>query len=157
MPNKTTISSIQTTLIQSPSEENEYSVICSTTITTQDGQSFTALGAAKCNGNIDESIQVAAQKAEVRAREKCIEQKDSFSLPQNSIGNTLETRGVLSPKSQLNGGGGKPITQGQINLLETLCAGKHNSLVHVCQNHYNKIPGQLTGFEANELIRKLKE
>lgn len=59
--------------------------------------------------------------------------------------------------SKFNGGGNKPISSSQINLIEKLGRERHVAPVEKSLEMFGKEINELRGGEANELIRLLKE
>lgn len=62
---------------------------------------------------------------------------------------------TITNKSKLNGGGNKPISEGQINCLQNIALHKALNINDLCQQKYGKDLDQLVGSQANELIKSL--
>ena len=162
------IQSITPEILQSPNADNEYHAIVKSTITTANNKSFAGLGDAyesedlPRNHVLDYAYGVSIAHA-VRLASSCsgagsnlpqtgstevidIEISELISAPENEI-----------DKSKLNGGGNKPASSKQKELIHKLaekqCTTGDKASMKICKTHLE----ELTGAQANQVIKKLKE
>lgn len=79
----------------------------------------------------------------------------TMPLPNSSVSSS--SFGTQSDdKGRLAGGGNKPASEKQINLLVMLADQQRKNLEVICSSRYRKNSGQLLGREADELIKELR-
>ena len=162
------IQSITPQIVQSPNANNEYHAIVSSTITTKNNESFTGLGEAYASESIPKvhvlecarntSIANAAFLASLAVG-------SGFDRPQTSSTDVIEieTSGVISTpqndldKSKLNGGGNKPVSPKQKELIKKLAENQLTTGNKASMKICNIPLEELTGAQANQVIKKLKE
>ena len=162
------IQSITPEIVQCPNADNEYHAIVSSTITTKNNESFTGLGEAYASESIPKvhvlecarntSIANAAFLASIAVG-------SGFGRPQTSSTDVIEieTSGVISTpqndldKSKLNGGGNKPVSPKQKELIKKLAENQlttgDKAAMKICKTHLE----ELTGAQADQVIKKLKK
>lgn len=116
----------------------------------KDGQVYTDVGIggnmqeAKMNAKHNLSDMMKAILSHGKNYEYCY---DNYNLTQTNI---------IKNKSNLNGGGNKPISDGQINCLQKMASQKGMNINDLTQKQYGKDLSQLIGSQADELIKSLK-
>lgn len=79
----------------------------------------------------------------------------TMPLPNSSVASS--SFGTQSDdKGRLAGGGNKPVSEKQLNLLSMLAEQNRQNLEAICSSRYRKNSGQLLGREADELIKELR-
>lgn len=152
--------------LQVPSESNQHMAIVEASLKT-DALEITEFGtasAASCNTNdfqvildkarhnAQEHIQASYSQAIGTKPQEQIQSKHQESLPPLAgMNNSIPT-----DTSKLNGGGNKPASSKQTDLIEKLAHKQHTSADTLSQSMYNKPLQDLTGAEADAVIKKLK-
>ena len=173
------IKSLHTQLIIFPNESNNHTCICSATLETSDGKKFTDLGESTHNhlpaASTDQLITMAADRAKSRvlfdAYHLSFNSILSNTIPHDAIDTTCTQidsteRNNLSSsehrilpqvidKNTLKGGGNKPITEKQKKLIETKSKKKGLSGNELSWKIINKDIDELTGAEADLVIKSI--
>ena len=124
------IQSMNTDILQIPSEQNRYHAVVRHTLTLKTGESYSAIGHCVPDGKISSinTLDKAQEKAfkksfrlASQASGKVYDSAWQIDSPQSSKSNTSHSFIVSSDstdKSKMNGGGNKPITEKQIKLIK---------------------------------------
>ena len=167
------IKTLHTQVILFPTEDNNHTCICSATLETCDGRKFTDLGESTHHlpaGSIDQLITLAADRAKSRVlftashlpaiscRPDVID--TTFSLVDcTGADNLPSSEHRILPqvidKNALKGGGSKPITEKQKSLIESKSKKKGLSGNESSQKIINKNIDELTGAEADLVIKSI--
>ena len=159
------IKSLEAKIVQTPSPDNDFTAISSATLVTEEGKVFTDIGDAN-----PDNVPVACSKNYIRmasTRAKARVLSDAFNLPSMlddySDDAPFEPSQVVydvtpaeNNKFSKNGGGTKPISEGQLNYIDGLCAKKGDNPEALAQDKFGKPLSDLVGQEADELIKLLR-
>ena len=159
------IKSLEATIVQAPCQSNDFTAICTATLVTEEGKVFTDIGDAN-----PDNVPVACSKNYIRmasTRAKAWVLSDAFNLPSMlddySDDAPFEPSQVVydvtpaeNNKFSKNGGGTKPISEGQLNYIDGLCAKKGDNPETLAQGKFGKPLSDLVGQEADELIKLLR-
>jgi len=163
------IQSMNTDILQIPSEQNRYHAVVRHTLTLKTGESYSAIGHCVPDGKISSinTLDKAQEKAfkksfrlASQASGKVYDSAWQIDSPQSSKSNTSHSFIVSSDstdKSKMNGGGNKPITEKQINLIKDIARKNSIDIEALMKEKFGKILYDLNGSEANEIIRELKK
>ncbi len=130
--------------------------VCQTTIQGKEGFSATMTGEGR---TIQEASEMALSNMQ-RELERLTSQS-SCEQPKHQQANkdfygASNKRQTPQSKDALNGGGAKPASDKQIEFLLNVGGQRGIPVEQLCQERYGKSIGNLTGGEANTLIRELK-
>lgn len=113
-----------------------------------------------------ESLQAARAKALASAErmfcERFIALSTASSVPTvspSTVAPCLLTRGHANSARRLdtfNGGGSKPITPGQQELIQKIAGERRIAAAPLCHDMFGKGLSDITGAEANKIIRRMK-
>ena len=167
------IKTLHTQVILFPTEDNNHTCICSATLETCDGRKFTDIGESTHHlptGSTGHLITLAADRAKSRVlftashlpaipcRPDVID--TTFSLVDcTGADNLPSSEHRILPqvidKNALKGGGNKPITEKQKSLIESKSKKKGLSGNESSQKIINKNIDELTGAEADLVIKSI--
>ena len=85
------------------------------------------------------------------------QQTDSLQPAQIPTYPSNSARTDSSDKSKMNGGGNKPISEKQLNLIKTRASQKDTDPESLAQNKFGKSLTKLNGSEAHEIIGLLND
>ena len=167
------IKTLHTQVILFPNEDNNHTCICSATLETCDGRKFTDIGESTNHlsvGSADQIITLAADRAKSRVlftashmpaipyRPDAIDttgsQIDSTG-PDNLASSEHRILPQVIDKNTLKGGGNKSITEKQKSLIESKSKKKGLSGNESSQKIINKNIDELTGTEADLVIKSI--
>ncbi len=165
------IQKISTKIVQLPSVDNGYMTIASTTVVFDDGREFTDVGDASPDnvpkGCAARYVSMASTRSKGRALSDALNIKNMVEdagqvRSQDYSGEVIDVeyrevkQGAIPVASEVrNGGGSKPATQKQIDLIEM--KGKKKSIDHLnyVYTKFGKNLDQLCGSEADAIIKEL--
>jgi len=163
------IQSMHTDILQIPSEQNKYHAVAKHTVTFKSGESYSAIGSALPDDKVSflETLEKAQEFAlrdafhlAHQARRKVPNYGQQIDSPQPSEIASLSSH-TLRPddidKRKWNGGGNKPITQNQINLIKRMAGKKNTDPELLVRNNFGKKLEMLNGSEAHEVIGLLND
>ena len=167
--NNLDIQSLNIEVLQIPSDQNKYHAVAKQTVIFKTGESYSAIGSAFPNSNIPgfdtlkKAQELAMEKVlnlaqQVRKNTPYSNQQVESSHPSeiaSSPSNTPRVDGI--DKSKWNGGGNKPITQRQIDLIKRRAEECHTNADDLVRHKFGKSLPMLNGSEANEVIQHLKK
>jgi hypothetical protein len=158
------ITSHDVVVVQIPGTDNNYHAICNVRITTPSGQ-FSSIGEAQ--GANTATVQGLLQQAELDGYERALnllhtsthtqhqepsvpwdEEASHITFPDNKLTNMRATSGNA-------GGGSKPASQKQQDVISKLCAKNNMDCKTFIQSTCGKEIHQLQGNEAHNLIQFL--
>ena len=165
------IQKISTTLVQLPSVNNGYMTIASTTVVLDDGREFTDVGDASPDnvpkGCAGRYVSMASTRSKGRALSDALNIKNMVEdagreMSQEYTGDVVdvEYREVkqealpASPEVR-NGGGSKPATQKQMDLIAAKAKKKYIDHYEYAYKRFEKNLDQLCGSEADAIIKEL--
>ena len=167
------IKTLHTQVILFPTEDNNHTCICSATLETSDGRKFTDIGESTNHlpaGSPDQIITLAADRAKSRVlltashipaipcRSDAIDTTCS-QVDSTGADNLPSSEHRILPqvidKNALKGGGNKPITEKQKSLIESKSKKKGLSGNESSQKIINKNIDELTGAEADLVIKSI--
>lgn len=163
------IQSITPEILQCPNADNEYHAIVKSTITTTNNKSFTGLGEAYESEDLPRNhvLEWASGASLAHAAYLASCSHTGVDAKRSQTGSTeiieIETSTpVSSPqnetdKSKLNGGGNKPASPKQKNLIIQLAENQLTTGNKASMKICNIPLEELTGAQANQVIKKLKE
>lgn len=163
------IQSITPEILQCPNADNEYHAIVKSTITSTNNKSFAGLGEAYESEDLSRNHVLgwasgASLVQAVRLASSCSAGVGSGSSQTGSteIIEIEASTPVSSPqnepdKSKLNGGGNKPASPKQKNLIIQLAENQLTTGNKASMKICNIPLEDLTGAQANQVIKKLKE
>jgi len=153
------IRGINSTINQIPSPTNGHAAIVTSAVVTEYG-SFSGIGAATpeaVNGSThpQDLLDRAWQESLLRSAGMA-----STSLPcaQKVIDvptSLPPSKAAVPAQQRMNGGGGKPASEKQMNLINTLCVKQFVSPEEMASTLCNKPLEQLTGADANKIIQTM--
>ena len=138
-------------LVQIPAKENNNTAIINLQIKTKEDYNINCIGAYTGDNNQNTSMIIEA--ASEQAKDKIFEVLYSGSSYNN---NNQYNSTQSQDKSKLNGGGNKPITQGQINYINGLADKKHIDAGQIANQVCGKKLDACVGEEAQKIINHLK-
>lgn len=168
------IKSLKVETLQIPSDANGQLCVCKAELQTEDGSTFVDIGDATPDnvpqGCVDSFMRVASTRAKSRVIE------DAFNIC-SSLQDQLNSSEYGMPKAQAidvdftditkdktqciqgkyDGGGTKPASEKQLNLIKSLASRQSLSASDLADNMFNKSIDELQGGEANQLIKRLKK
>lgn len=165
--------SLKVETVQIPSDANGQRCVCKAELQTEDGRTFVDIGDATPDnvphGCVDSFMRVAS----TRAKSRVIEDAYNISLfsqdeiKSNEIDTSSETAVVADfkdfpdddlkiAKGKNAGGGTKPASEKQLNLIKSLASRQSLSIDDIALDMFNKSIDELQGGEANQMIKKLK-
>lgn len=166
------IAELAVNLIQSPDASNNNTAICSAKLKTEDGKLFEDIGDANPNnvprGCVDSFIRVASARAKSRVISDAYNLKSLLGDSSNSIDSSRDNKVIdvdfevmsqgqaSTQKQALNGGGSKPLSAKQSELIYSLAERKGTDAQSLAMQMFGKSVQELQGSEANELIQSLK-
>ena len=167
------IKTFHTQVILFPNEDNNHTCICSATLETCDGRKFTDIGESTHHlpsGSTEQLITLAADRAKSRVLFTA-SSIPTISCRPDVIDTTcsqVDTTGAdnlpssehrilpqVIDKNTLKGGGNKPITEKQKSLIESKSKKKGLSGNESSQKIINKNIDELTGAEADLVIKSI--
>ena len=163
------IQSMNTDILQIPSEQNQFHAVAKHTVTFKSGESYSAIGSALPNDKVssletlDKAQDIAFQNAfhlAHQARRKMGnygQQIDSLQPAQTRISPSNPARTDSMDKAKMNGGGNKPISEKQLNLIKTRASQKDTDADSLARNKFGKSLAKLSGSEAHEIIGLLND
>jgi hypothetical protein len=146
------------TIQQKPSEDNYFHAICYVTVCTSTGHSTVAIGESK--GHSWDDVHGLLQQAEQNGYEKAVAFVENSIPPERNYPSwNAKPQHPFSGQRNLsstNGGGNKPVSEKQMNLIKSLC-NKHsiNSDEYMTKK-FNMSLEMLNGSQANQIINELK-
>lgn len=161
---KVQVKSTSSKPFQIPTESNQHMGIVEVSLKINNLKitDFGMASAASCNTN---DPQVILDEARHNAQERVTQAAYSLFNPQENMQQkppevlpSLAGMNNSTPvdASKMNGGGNKPASSKQTDLIEKLAHKQHTSADTVSQSMYNKLLQDLTGAEADAVIKKLK-
>lgn len=163
------IQSMHTDILQIPSENNQFHAVAKHTVTFKSGESYSAIGSALPDDKVssletlDKAQDIAFQNAFHLARQARRNaplfgtQIDSSQPSEIASSSSSTPRPDGIDKSKWNGGGNKPITQNQINLIKRMAGKKNTDPELLVRNNFGKKLEMLNGSEAHEVIGLLND
>jgi len=158
--------------IQLPDASNGNTAIFSAKLTTEDGRVFKDIGDANPNnvprGCTESFIRVASSRAKARVMSDAYNIKSLLGDILNSADTSKDNKVIdadfdvvgqtqqSSQKQALNGGGSKPLSAKQSELIYSLAERKGVDAQSLAMQMFGKSVQELQGSEANELIQSLK-
>jgi len=158
--------------IQLPDASNGNTAIFSAKLTTEDGRVFKDIGDANPNnvprGCTESFIRVASSRAKARVMSDAYNIKSLLGDILNSADTSKDNKVIdadfdvvgqtqqSSQKQALNGGGSKPLSAKQSELIYSLAERKGTDAQSLAMQMFGKSVQELQGSEANELIQSLK-
>ena len=161
------IQSMNTDILQIPTEQNKYHAVAKHTVSFKSGESYSAIGSALPDDKtssidtLEKAQEFAFQYAFDLARQarRIVphygKQIDSLQQPKNTTYSSNPARPDSIDKSKMNGGGNKPISEKQIGLIKSRAEKSNTDAEELVYKKFGKHITQLTGSEANEVIRIL--
>lgn len=160
------IKSLDVDIQQIPSSDNQDTAVCRATLTNTDNQRFSDVGSAQGSpDDRDSTICEASMKAQCRVlhRANVLQDDGIFDTVSRPVcatqgaGDITAGSPSVHPKAALNGGGSKPASAPQLQLLSTLARERNRSVESLSQNTFGKMPVEMSGAQANQLIQQLKQ
>lgn len=163
------IQSMNTDILQIPSEQNKYHAVAKHTVTFKSGESYSAIGSALPDDKtssidaLEKAQEFAFQNAFDLARQSrrklgnYSQQTDSLQPTQPSTYPSNTARTDSMDKAKMNGGGNKPISEKQLNLIKTKASQKDTDAESLARNKFGKSLAMLSGSEAHEIIGLLND
>ena len=163
------IQSMNTDILQIPSEQNKYHAVAKHTVTFKSGESYSAIGSALPDDKtssldtLEKAQEFALRDAFYlahQARRKVAnygQQIDSLQPAQIPTYPSNPARTDSIDKSKMNGGGSKPISEKQLNLIKTRASQKDTDADSLARNKFGKSLAKLSGSEAHEIIGLLND
>ena len=162
------IQSIVPEIIQCPNNENGFHAIVKSTITTQDNKTISELGEVYASDSLSKAdvlkeaqINALSDAASIIRAIQDINTQDykpdnggRFGI--NNSAPELVSKNT-SDKNKFNGGGNKPASDKQKNLINSLAKQKQLSAEEECMQLCNVHLNNLSGAQADMVIKKLKE
>ncbi len=158
--------------IQLPDASNGNTAIFSAKLTTEDGRVFKDIGDANPNnvprGCTESFIRVASSRAKSRVISDAYNLKSILGDILNSADTSRDNKVIdvdfevmdqnqqPTQKQALNGGGSKPLSAKQSELIYSLAERKGVDAQSLAIQMFGKSVQELQGSEANELIQSLK-
>ncbi|XUD94355.1 DRBM domain-containing protein [Oleidesulfovibrio alaskensis] len=151
------IKRIETKLVSQA--QNEW--ICSATMETETGYRVTKLGQG-------DSLQQAEDRAVRHATDAIAFLENACEYNETSLQSQHRTsrsssgasyqqyQAQTEDKSRFNGGGSKQASEKQLNLIEQLAQKKRCDAEYACRGEFGIGLNQITGAQANQLIKSLK-
>ena len=161
--------SMHTDILQIPSEQNKYHAVAKHTVTFKSGESYSAIGSALPDDKVssleilDKAQDIAFQNAFHLARQarrkvgNYGQQTDSLQTAQTSTYSSNAVRSDGIDKARMNGGGNKPISEKQLNLIKRMAGKKNTDPELLVRNNFGKKLEMLNGSEAHEVIGLLND
>lgn len=161
--------SMHTDILQIPTEQNNYHAVAKHTVTFKSGESYSAIGSALPDDKtssidtLEKAQEFAFQNAfhlAHQARRKLgnyEQQIDSLQPPKNTTYSSKTARPDAIDKSKMNGGGNKPATDKQIELIKSRAEKNNTDANELVYKKFGKHISQITGSEANDVIRILNK
>ena len=163
------VQSMNTDILQIPSEQNKYHAVVKHTVTFKSGESYSAIGSALPDDKTS-SIDTLEKAQELalcdafylahQARRKVAnygQQIDSLRPAQIPTYPSNSARTDSMDKAKMNGGGNKPISEKQLNLIKTRASQKDTDADSLARNKFGKSLAKLSGSEAHEIIGLLND
>jgi hypothetical protein len=168
------VKKITTTLVQLPSEDNGYMTIASTTVVLDDGREFTDVGDASPDnvpkGCAARYVSMASTRSKGRALSDALNIKNMVEdagqvRSQDYTGEVIDVEyrevkqeALLASPEMLNAGGGsKPATQKQIDLISRNAQKKSIDHFEYAYKRFGKSLDELCGSEADAIIKELNK
>ena len=163
------IQSMNTDILQIPSEQNKYHAVAKHTVTFKSGESYSAIGSALPDDKtssldtLEKAQEFAFQNAFDLARQArrivphYSQQTDSLQPAQTPTYPSNPARPDSIDKSKMNGGGSKPISEKQLNFIKTRASQKDTDADSLARNKFGKSLAKLSGSEAHEIIGLLND
>ena len=163
------IQSMNTDILQIPSEQNKYHAVAKHTVTFKSGESYSAIGSALPDDKtssidaLEKAQEFAFQNAFDLARQarRIVphhgQQTDSLQPAQTPTYPSNTARTDSMDKAKMNGGGNKPISERQLNLIKTKASQKDTDAESLARNKFGKSLARLSGSEAHEMIGLLTD
>ena len=161
--------SMNTDILQIPSEQNQFHAVAKHTVSFKSGESYSAIGSAlpddktSSTDTLEKAQEFAFQNAFDLARQArrivphYIQQTDSLQPAQTPTYPSNSARPDSIDKSKMNGGGSKPISEKQLNLIKTRASQKDTDAESLARNRFGKSLTKLSGSEAHEMIGLLTD
>jgi len=166
------IMSLSVGLIQFPNESNGNTAISLAELMTEDGRVFRDIGDANPNnvprGCAESFIRMSSSRAKSRVISDAYNLKSLLGDSPNSVDTSRDNKVIdvdfdvvgqtqqSSQKQALNGGGSKPLSAKQSELIYSLAERKGTDAQSLAMQMFGKSVQELQGSEANELIQSLK-
>ena len=163
------IQSMNTDILQIPTEQNKYHAVAKHTVTFKSGESYSAIGSTFSGDKtssidtLEKAQEFAFQNAFDLARQArrivphYSQQTDSLQPAQIPTYPSNPARPDSIDKSKMNGGGNKPISEKQLNLIKTRASQKDTDAESLARNKFGKSLARLSGSEAHEMIGLLTD
>lgn len=165
--------SLEVAVLQFPQASNDMRAICAARLVTTGGQVFADIGDASPDnvpkGCVDSFVRIASTRAKSRVLSDAFnirnaleggQDQDSVPILLTAVQDVDNVYGLPEGQSQdksaLNGGGDKPRSDKQVNLLHQCASNRGLDPGQVVRNMYGKSIDDLTGSEANFAIRAIK-
>lgn len=162
------VQSMNTDILQIPTEQNKYHAVAKHTVSFKSGESYSAIGSALPDDKtssidtLEKAQEFAFQNAFDLARHarRIVphygKQIDSLQQPKNTTYSSNPARPDSIDKSKMNGGGNKPISERQIGLIKKQAEDRNTNADELTRQRYGKSISELNGAEAHEIITMFK-
>jgi hypothetical protein len=165
--------SLEATVLQFPHESNDMRAICGARLVTSAGQVFADIGDASPNnvpkGCVDSFVRIASTRAKSRVISDAFnirnaletgQENDSEPILLTAVQDADNVYGLPEAQSQdknsLQGGGNKPISEGQVSAIHKCAAKRGLDPVKVARDMYGKSIDELVGWEADQCIKSFR-
>lgn len=153
----TSLNVCEASIVQIPTQDNDFHAICIVRIVSSGGQSFSAIGEAF--GDVNTPGESLLQRAEQCACERAIERMKSHGGPVSSVQTPSSSSGWDATFGKTKRPVGGPITDRQKWLIGDTAA-KNGKTLHdaeaISRELYNRPISQLTTKEVNPILDRLE-
>jgi hypothetical protein len=168
------VKSLEVDILQFPLESNYQTCICKAKLETDDGKTFIDIGDASPTnvprGCVDNYIRMASTRAKSRVLADAFNIRSAIQYEMNHANhesydnNIIDVdfseviKPIIENSQTANAGGGvKPASDKQLALIKSLSSQLGSSAKDMADNMFSKQLGELHGFEANQMIKRLKQ
>lgn len=165
--------SLEVAVLQFPQASNDMRAICAARLVTSGGQVFADIGDASPDnvpkGCVDSFVRIASTRAKSRVLSDAFnirnaleggQEPDSGSIMLTEVQGMDNVYGLpegqVQDKSALQGGGNKPISDGQVSAIHKCAAKRGLDPEKVAQDMYGKSIDELVGWEADQCIKSFR-
>ncbi|SFM24859.1 hypothetical protein SAMN05421830_1303 [Desulfomicrobium norvegicum] len=165
--------SLEVAVLQFPHESNDMRAICGARLVTTTGEVFADIGDANPDnvpkGCVDSFVRIASTRAKSRVISDAFnirnaletgQENDSEPILLTAVQDADNVYGLPEAQSQdknsLQGGGNKPISEGQVSAIHKCAAKRGLDPVKVARDMYGKSIDELVGWEADQCIKSFR-
>ena len=161
------ISKVDQQVISIPDKSNEFHGVVTATITTKNNNSYTGIGESYSSEKLPK--EQVLQQAQLIAYKNAVCNAIISGNPHDSnmekVIDIVPTKNIAysnnknieQDKAKMNGGGNKPISQKQIELINAMAEQQGETGNSISNKVWHKNLNKLSGSQANRLINDLKE